>query len=263
MKNKFLGIICFIYSIIILYVWISGLMKSFLAPNMQIYLKISVVPMFILGICLSFNNHYQFKYSDLVLLLPLVMLIVAGDGNLSIKFAQSRMTSISNKYDKREKATIEEPSEIIDVEDPFVDGYYFDITDSVYSYLADYITYMSGARAFEGKTIRFRGFALDYSEYLTSEYIAVGKYAITCCAADAEFTGFMVKYDPAKVKYGNWYEVEGILRLGVDNEGYAIMTVDAVKVKEINPKSEEQMVYSCSAYGDGRCSELLKYDLVY
>lgn len=278
MKNRFLGIICLIYSAIIIYVWTFDLINSFLAPNMQIYLKLSLIPMLILGIVFCFKINYKFKISDLVLLLPVIMLIMAGDGNLSIGFAQSRMTSISNKLEKREKAEDiqsqvpvdyeivkkDDKEKEIKVEDnPFEDGYYFDIKDPVYSYLADYITYMSGARVFDGKTIRFRGFAVDYSEYLQDGYFALGKYAITCCAADAEFTGFMVRYDLSKIKYGNWYEVEGVLKEGIDSEGYTIMTVEAINVKEISSKKEEQYVYSCYSYGEDKCLELLKYDLTY
>jgi uncharacterized membrane protein YcgQ (UPF0703/DUF1980 family) len=122
---------------------------------------------------------------------------------------------------------------------------------------------MAGARKFDGKTIRVRGFALDYSDYLQDGYFALGKYAITCCAADAEFSGFMIKYDLSKIKYGSWYEVVGVLKVGQDKEGYTVMTIDATSVKEISSKGEEQYVYSCASYGDGKCSDLLKYDLDY
>ena len=54
---------------------------------------------------------------------------------------------------------------------------------------------MTGAKKFVGKTIKVKGFAVDYSDYLNDGYYALGKYSITCCAADAEFAGFMIKTD--------------------------------------------------------------------
>ena len=267
MKNRFLGITCYIYTAIIIYVWVTDLLKGFLAPNMQIYLKCSVVPMFIMGCVLCFGKvNYKFKVSDLVLLLPLLMIICCGDGNLSMTFAKSKMTSISNKLENRDKKEqLPVDYEVVSSDKKIDENteIYFDIQDSTYSYLADYITYMTGAKKFIGKTIKFRGFAVDYSDYLTDDYSAIGKYAITCCAADAEFSGFMVKYDSSKIKYGKWYEVVGVLEEGKDKEGYTVMTVNAISVKEISSKGEEQYVYSCASYGDGKCSDLLKYDLDY
>ena len=277
MKKKFLGIVCFLYSVVIMYAWISNTLKSYLAPNMQIYLKISIIPMLIIGCVLIFNNkvNYKFKISDLVLLLPIFMIVICGDGNLSVSFAKSKITSISNRVEKKEKLEekkddnkqVEVDFEIVDKnskeKEEKIEDIYFDIEDSTYSYLADYITYMAGARKFDGKTIRVRGFALDYSDYLQDGYFALGKYAITCCAADAEFSGFMIKYDLSKIKYGSWYEVVGVLKVGQDKEGYTVMTIDATSVKEISSKGEEQYVYSCASYGDGKCSDLLKYDLDY
>jgi uncharacterized repeat protein (TIGR03943 family) len=264
MKKRFLGIVSIIYSLLIFYVWFTDKLKSFLAPNMQIYLKVSSVVLLIMGLILLLNNRikYKFKISDLVLLLPIIMVILSGDGNLSLTFAKSKMISKSNKTEERVKD--DTPIEVVDDNTEYnFDEVYFDIVDYNYSYLADYLTYMKGARKFDGKTIRVRGFAIDYSEFLQDGYFALGKYAITCCAADAEFTGFAVKYDLSKIKYGSWYEIEGVLREGKDREGYTIMTLEAVNVKEIDKKNEEQYIYSCAAYGNGKCDELLKYDLEY
>ena len=275
MKNKFIGIICFVYAFIIAYVWLFDLMKSFLAPNMQLYLKASIIPMIIMGTVLLTNKkiNYKFKTSDLVLLLPLVMIFLAGNGNLSMAFAKSKITSISNRLEKKEKVSVDvRPQVPVDYEivkkedndEPVVlDQIYFEIEDSNYSYLAVYFTYMSGAKKFIGKTIKVRGFAIDYSDYLTDDYFALGKYAITCCAADAEFSGFMIKFNSFKIKYGKWYEVEGVLEEGQDREGYSVMTINATSIKEISSKDEEQYVYSCASYGNGKCESLLKYDLDY
>ena len=38
--KKFLGFICLAYSFIIAYLWIFNQLKNFLAPTMQIYIKV-------------------------------------------------------------------------------------------------------------------------------------------------------------------------------------------------------------------------------
>ena len=144
-----------------------------------------------------------------------------------------------------------------------IEEFYFDIEEPVYSYLPDYITYMMGARKYIGKTIKAKGFAVDYSEYLTDDFFAFGRYMITCCAADAEFTGFMVKYPKDKIKYGKWYEVEGYLELGKDKDGFDIMVINPVSVKEVDQGKSNDYVYSCDTYGKDACKKLQQYDLEY
>ena len=273
MMKKFLGVICFIYASLILFVWIKGDLNNYIAPNMQIYIKVSV---------LFLNKvNYRFKISDLILLLPLILIMFAGDGNLSSDIAKVKATSknrtkidttdttkddniiesVPTPTDNDKKDPIDTPIDN-DKKDKITD-FYFDIEESTYSYLADYITYMTGARKYVGKTIKAKGFAVDYSEYLTDDYFAFGRYMITCCAADAEFTGFMVKYPSDKIEYGKWYEVEGYLEIGKDSEGYDVMTINPTKVKEVSQGNSNNNVYSCDSYGKGACEKLQQYDLEY
>lgn len=260
--KKFLGIICLVYSFIIIYVWLNGSLSLYIAPNMQIYIKASIVPLTIMGLVILIDNnlHYRFKKTDFVLFLPLLLIFFVGDGNLSINMAKVKATTKNLPREIKEIDNIENNTEY--EKKDVIDDFYFDIKDSNYSYLADYLTYMSGSRKYIGKTIRVKGFAVDYSEYLTSDYFALGRYMISCCAADAEFTGFMIKYPSNKIKYGNWYEIEGYLEIGKDSEGYDVMTINPVSVKETT-KEDNQYVYNCNSYGQSACDELLKYNLEY
>ena len=99
------------------------------------------------------------------------------------------------------------------------------------------------------------------TSFLTNNTFALGKYVINCCAADASFTGFIVRYDKNKVKNNTWYEIDGILESGIDGEGYKILEINAVNIREIDAKDEEQYVYPCYAYDDGMCSSVTKYNL--
>ena len=264
--KRFLGIVCLIYSSLILYVWLSGNLGNFIAPNMQMYIKGSVFPLIIIGIVILLNNkiNYKFKVSDLVLLLPVLLIFFSGDGNLSINIAKVKATTKNREKTITVEVTPDEPKQPDSTPKPEkIEDFYFDIIDSNYSYLADYITYISGAHKYVGKTIRAIGFAVDYSEYLTDDYFAFGRYMITCCAADAEFTGFMVKYPKEKIEYGKWYQVEGYLEIGKDSEGYDVMTINPTSVKEIDSEGINNYVYSCDTYGKNACADLQKYNLEY
>lgn len=279
MRKKLLGIICLLYFGIIIYVWTTGSLKNFLAPNLQIYLKLSAIPFFVMGVIILFNKkiNYQFKISDVILLLPLIMLILAGDAHLTSSFALNRMSSFSTqtKINKDEVIEKEQVKEIIEIEDSDVETRekeeeeydfshpYFDVVDANYDDLANYLTFAEKASKYAGYTIRVRGFIVKYADYIPSTYFAIGKYSITCCAADAEFTGFIAKYDLSQVRANGWYEIEGVLEPGIYTDGYDIMTIKVINIKEIDKNSEEQYIYPCYAYDEGLCSEVEKYHLEY
>ena len=261
--KKFLGIICLIYSGVIAYIWIFDEMKNFLAPTMQIYLKISLLPLVILGLVLYFEEHihYKFKITDIVLLLPLIMFVIAGDGRLSSSFATNRMNFNNNKVSSKKVVKDKTDDKKIDAKDYDFTNPDFEIIDENYYELANYLTFLVDASKYEGKTVRVRGFASKVGDYISGNYVGIGKYGITCCAADAGFVGFLVKLGNHKIKINNWYEIEGVLTKTKDNAGYEVLVLTIASVKEIDAKSEEQYVYSCYTYGDGTCSEVDKYNL--
>ena len=266
------------------YVVFFDKLKMFLAPQMQIYIKLSIVPMLLIGLVMIFNNkvHYRFKISDLILLLPLVLLISSGDGRLTASLAANRTTNYKTEQKVKVKSEIQEENEntekekkddnkqetIEEKEQEELVTYDFskpdfDIEDATYSELANYLSYGPYKSKYEGSTIKVRGFVAKYASYIPDGYFTLGKYEISCCAADAGFTGFFVKYNPDKVKHNNWYEIEGVLKKGEDKEGYEILYIEVVNINEIDSKSEEQYVYPCYAYDDGLCEAISKYDLEY
>ena len=93
-------------------------------------------------------------------------------------------------------------------------------------------------------------------------HFGIGKYLISCCAADSSFGGFMAKInDLSKIKDNTWYEMEGVLELGRDTYNQKILVINVVNYKKINGDNEELYMYPCYAYGDGSCSEVVKYNL--
>lgn len=269
MKKRFLGIICLLYAGIIIYVVLSNSIKNYLAPQMQIYLEIAIIPLLIMGLVLCFNNkvNYKFKVTDLILLLPLFMLILAGNGRLSSSFASNRNSSfrkntvIIRTEERKEEPTVQPKPVEIPSSDEFVADY--EVIDENYNELANYITYPPKIDNLVGKKIRVSGLSLKQTSYLPSNYVMIGKYSISCCAADAEFIGFILDYDKSRIQNNNWYEVEGTLKESKDVNGYTILVIDVENIKEIDESKQEQYIYPCSSYGDGKCSEVLKYDLEY
>ena len=279
MSKRFLGIICLLYSGIFGYVIFFDKLKFFLAPNMQIYLKLSVIPMLIIGIVMLFDKkiEYKFKISDLILLLPLIILLFTGDGRLSANFASNRINKSTNKVitdkvkkkdtkeekttkkeTKEEKTTPKEKDSSYDFNKPF-----FDIDDQLYNELSNYLTFTPKAEKFKGKTIKVRGFALKKATYIPDGYFALGKYSISCCAADAGFTGFIAKTDKFTITENKWYEIEGVLDKAEANSNDVVMYINVINMKEISPKNEEQYVYPCYSNDNDSCEELEKYKLEY
>ena len=99
MRKKFLGFICFLYTSIIIYVLLSDSIKNYLAPQMQIYLKLSILPLFIMGVVLYSikKDKDEFKVSDLILILPIILLFISGDGRLTMTLANNRMNNYNDR----------------------------------------------------------------------------------------------------------------------------------------------------------------------
>ena len=265
MKKKLIPIICIIYSLLLIFMLVTNKLSNFLAPNMHIYFYLSILPLFVIGVVtLTKTPHIKFRITDLILLLPIVMLILSGDGTLTSSFAKSRISNTQNKVKTEEKIKTEDKKEDNgpDIEYDFknVD---FDVVDSTYQGLSNYLTYTSGAReTYAGKTIRVTGFIIKDEVYLRDDLVAIGRMAITCCAADAEFAGFMANIDETKVKENGWYTIEGVLKKDKDGEGYDILSIEVINIKKAKaPK--EKYVYMCSEYGSGTCADLQKYKFVY
>lgn len=269
MKKKFLGIICLIYSLIIIYVKLSGKLGNYLAPQMQKYILLSLIPLFFMSFVFLFNNniHYKFKLSDYILLIPIIFIILAGDGKLTMSLASNR-TSFNTTVEKSKSNDIvdDEIDKEENKEDKEYDftSPYFNIVDSNYNELTGYLTYSEKAiKKYIGETIKIRGFTMMKGDFIPKGMFALGKYSINCCAADAGYIGMFLKYDISKVEENTWYEVEGILEKGVDNEGYSILYIKVININKIDSKDEEQYVYPCYAYDNGSCSEVIKYNLEY
>ena len=267
MKNRVFGCLFILYSVLILYLYLSNSLGSFLAPKMQIYILISGPIFFIIGFCSLFiKSDTKFQISDFVLLLPIFVFIMVGDGRLSTSFLQTRGSVLSNKANKTssvpQKIDQDQSFDIEKYNDIDFKKVDFDITDEVYMGLSDYITYGKYSDRAIGKTIRVRGFIVKNASYVPENLFAIGKYLISCCVADAGFGGYFAKSkDNSLFKENGWYEIEGVLEYDMDTYGNQVPVIQVVHAKEISSKKEELYVYPCYSYGDGSCQKIIEYHL--
>ena len=268
MRYKFLSLICFIYSFIIIYVYLTNKLNNYLAPNMQLYIIISCPIFIIIGVILLFNKtKSKFLFSDLFLIIPLIIIFLSGDGNLTTNIASNRTINFS-KVGVVKKKNVDNNKEVINKDETdyskiYFDKVDFDVVDKAYSVLADSLTFNSKPENLVGKTIRVKGFALLDDELVPKGYFGIGKYVISCCAADAGFGGFIARYDkPNEIKKDKWYQVEGVFEIAYDVYGNKIAAIHVVNLKSIKSDSERHYVYPCYSYDD-KCSVLDNYDFEY
>lgn len=273
MKNKFIGYICLLYSLIALYVCLTGKLGYFLAPQMHKYVYISLPILILMFLTVKYSGiHYHFRLSDLILLLPLIGIILAGDCKLSLSYSSNSLGNFANKEKEEEKIVVEilpeekEKKEETEEEKEEIEEVVkeldfskpdFHIKDDTFVSLTEYLSFDKKATYYEGKTIKMRGFTVENTLNIPNGYNIFGKLQISCCAADSFISGMLIKYEN-KLKPNTWYEVEGTLEKVPDNEYYHL----AIKVVNIKQISEEEMyVYPCYAYGDGSCKTVTDYNL--
>ena len=261
MRNKFFGLISILISLMIGYLYFNKTLGYFLIPSMQIYLLIAGVFLFFAGIILFMTSSKDGIYiSDLVLFVPFIFLFLMGDGKLSTNLANNRSSSLQNKVAETSEVVTPVKKEVD--ENIKIDTIDFDVVDESYAGLSDVITYGLDKDKILGKTIRVRGFALKNTDFIPNGMFGIGKYMISCCAADASFYGFFVSTDDLSIiEEEKWYEIEGVLEEGLDTYGQKVIVVHLVNIKEISDKNEDYYIYPCYSYGDGSCKAVTKYNI--
>ena len=99
-------IVCFVYTALILYIKISNNLGNYLAPQMQKYILWYVPILFSIGLVMCFNNHihYKSKFSDLILLLPI---LIATNRNNFYNSSKSKTNNEKTSQSKDSNQDIE------------------------------------------------------------------------------------------------------------------------------------------------------------
>lgn len=99
-----------------------------------------------------------------------------------------------------------------EVEDIFEDSLPYNLDDDIVEIMEEdygiwYVDMMDNPEDYEGKTVRYKGRVLK-SEDLSAEYFVPGRMAMTCCADDTQFLGYVCKSKMApQLEMGSWVEV--------------------------------------------------------
>ncbi len=135
-----------------------------------------------------------------------------------------------------------------EVEDIFENSMPFDLDADVIDIMEEdygiwYVDMMDNPEDYEGKTVRFKGMVLK-SEDLDAQFFVPGRMAMTCCADDTSFIGYVCKYqDAPSLEMGSWVLVTASI-----HREYMQVYHDKGPVlyaKEIRPaeKPVEELVY--------------------
>ena len=106
-----------------------------------------------------------------------------------------------------------------------------------------YIDAMDHPENYEGKTLRFRAMAMTSAQF-PKGYFVPGRAAMTCCANDISFLGFMCKSnDLLKVKNRQWVNVQVKFHYqyldAYEGEG-PVLFAESIKAAE---PAKEELVY--------------------
>lgn len=106
-----------------------------------------------------------------------------------------------------------------------------------------YIDAMDNPKKYEGKTIRFKGMVYK-ADRLGKNCFVPGRFAMTCCADDVAFIGFLCEYDKvSELKLRSWWTVTAKIKVEYSKEYKCEGPV--LTALELTPaeKPEEKLVY--------------------
>lgn len=221
MKKNLIGTIFISYALLIFATYLIGTLNNFLASKMILGTLSSGIVMLVCGIIFIFDKsiYIKTKKYNYILILPFVMIFIAGNGELSLELASNRASNLSSNNGSAKVGEIIVSTLNSEIE--------YQMTDENYMNIINHIT--NNVDENEGKTVRIRGYAITDAEYITEGYFAVGKYYISCCAADAGFVGILVENADISINKNEWFEIEGELKKTVSKYGEETLYIEPSK----------------------------------
>ena len=97
MKQKLVGIYFILFSIIIYVMYFTKYLQSFLARKVLGFTLIAALLLLVLGILILIGKikNLNIKKNSYILIIPIIMLIIAGDGTVSLNLAKKRGSNLS------------------------------------------------------------------------------------------------------------------------------------------------------------------------
>ena len=247
MKKTNYSIILIMYSMLFYILHLLNLTKKFLSPKIINYNLITVFIFLIIATYILLTEEKtkkkqileekkKFDFRILILFIPFLTLFLIGDGALNTKIIKNKSTNLTLLTTEEDKNTTK------------YDLSKIDLTIKDYNYVEASLEINNYPQKWYGKTVNIRGFVVREASYIPIGYFAIGKYYITCCAADATLVGFTVKYDKTmRVEDSKYYDIKGVFVKAKNQKGEDAIAIKALKIEQV--KEEERQVYDCFAYG--------------
>lgn len=128
-----------------------------------------------------------------------------------------------------------------EIDEIFEDDLPYDLSQEVleldnYGYGIWYLDSLDHLERYVGKTVEFVGMVLHPDNY-PADYFVPGRMAMTCCADDMAFLGFVCKYDGAKdLEQKQWVKVKAKIEVeywkDYNGEGPILHAISVEKTKE-------------------------------
>ena len=117
-----------------------------------------------------------------------------------------------------------------------------------------YVDMGDNPERYEGKTVHFRGMVLK-SKDVGADFFVPGRMAMTCCADDTSFIGYVCKCASAKsLVMGSWVDVTATVKWGYmkvyDGEGPVLYTLTKhCRSISANKRAGKRLLFcSCSFF---------------
>lgn len=128
-----------------------------------------------------------------------------------------------------------------EIDEIFEDDLPYDLSQEVlvldnYGYGIWYLDSLDHLERYAGKTVEFVGMVLHPDNY-PADYFVPGRMAMTCCADDMAFLGFVCKYEGAKdLEQKQWVKVKAKIEVeywkDYNGEGPVLHAISVEKTKE-------------------------------
>lgn len=244
------NLVLLIYIIIIFYVIISGLIIKFIHPRTIPYTIICGIILVIFLLLDIFNKdkteNRNFFKSDVIYIIPLILVFFLNNGVLSSNQINNKNTNLSKTVSKEnteitnfkdveetksEKSKVNEESKLnIRIESiKITDSNYMEMLTNIFDNINNYAD----------KEIDIDGVVFRDSTMKNDEF-AIGRSAITCCAADAQLCGYLCK-NPTSivVKDNDWVNIKATIK----TSKYQDQSIPYLIVKEIKSISKPKNEY--------------------
>ena len=231
--EEFIKFIIFItFNVLLCYLLKTGKINGFINPKMSMYIKITVVAIFILALfqftkIFTVMTRNKFRVSYLMFFAVILIGFTTVPGNLNGEITDNKGVTIANSNNDssaRENINKDITGDVI----LFQDHNYYENIFKLEGNVQQYI----------GKKVIIKGFVYKEEGFEENEFV-VARMMMSCCAADAQVIGLMCRWDNApQLNREQWISVEGTLESttygsGGANKGDIIPLIVVQKIESI------------------------------